>query len=174
MPSKPNDEKKIQEEVPKPKKKPIMLIIAFFLCFIFSVAASSGVTYFLVQSSKEDVLVTEKITEQSAVLSNFEQSLSKQDAKIKAIKEQNDVLKLYLRHSSATALKNILVNQERNIQAFLKVMKSAMGDLAALSPRTTDWNDEYQYQLDLALKGSIEREDLLKLLKTGEPNEKSQ
>ena len=83
------------------------------------------------------------------------------------------MLKLYLRHSSSTALKNILVDQEQNIQAYLKVMKSAMRDLSELSPRTTDWNDEYQYQLDLALKGSIEREDLLKLLKTGEPNEKS-
>ena len=171
MPSKPNDDKKPQEEAPK--KKPIMLLIAFFLCFVFSVAASSGVTYFFVQSSKEDTLVTEKITEQSTAISNFEQSLSKQDAKIKAIEEQNDVLKLYLRHSSSTALKNILVDQEQNIQAYLKVMKSAMRDLSELSPRTTDWNDEYQYQLDLALKGSIEREDLLKLLKTGEPNEKS-
>ena len=172
MPSKPNDENKIQEEVPK--KKPIMLIFAFFLCFIFSVSASSGVTYFLLQSSPEDSQVTEEITKQSALLENVEQLISQQDAKIKAIEEQNDVLKLYLRHSSSTALKNILVDQERNIQAYLKVMKSAMKDLAALSPRTTDWNDEYQYQLDLALKGSIEREDLLKLLKTGEPNEKNQ
>ena len=172
MPSKPNDEKILQEEAPK--KKPMMLIIAFFLCFIFSVTASSGVTYFLLQPSQADTQLVEKITEQSTLLSNVEQSLSKQDAKIKAIEDQNDVLKLYLRHSSATALKNILVDQEQNIQAYLKVMKSAMRDLAALSPRTADWNDEYQYQLDLALKGSIEREDLLKLLKTGEPNEKSQ
>lgn len=172
MPSKPTDEKKIQEEAPK--KKPIMLIVAFFLCFIFSVSASSGITYFLLQPSAEDTQFAEKITQQSSLLSNVEKSLSRQDDKIKAIEEQTDVLKLYLRHSSATALKNILINQEQNIQAYLKVMKSAMGDLAALSPRTADWNDEYQYQLDLALKGSLEREDLLKLLKTGEPNEKSQ
>jgi hypothetical protein len=172
VPSKPNDDKNLPEEAPK--KKPIMLIVAFFLCFIFSVAASSGVTYFLLQPSPEDTQFAEKITEQSTLLSSVEQTLSQQDAKIKAIEEQNDVLKLYLRHSSATALKNILVDQERNIQAYLKVMKSAMRDLSALSPRTTDWNDEYQYQLDLALKGSIEREDLLKLLKTGEPNDKNQ
>lgn len=172
MPSKPIDDKNLQEEAPK--KKPIMLIIAFFLCFIFSVGASSGITYFLLQPSPEETQFTEKITQQSTLLSNVEQTLSKQDAKIEAIEEQNDVLKLYLRHSSATALKNILIDQEQNIQSYLKVMKSAMRDLSALSPRTTDWNDEYQYQLDLALKGSLEREDLLKLLKTGEPNEKSQ
>lgn len=172
MPSKPIDDKKLQEEVTK--KKPIKLIIAFLLCFIFSVAASSGVTYFLVQPSAEDTEFAEKITEQSTLISNFEQTLTQQDAKIQAIEEQSDVLKLYLRHSSATALKNILIDQEQNIQAYLKVMKSAMRDLSELSPRTTDWNDEYQYQLDLALKGSIEREDLLKMLKTGEPNEKRQ
>lgn len=172
MPSKPIDDKNLQEEAPK--KKPIMLIIAFFLCFIFSVGASSGITYFLLQPSPEETQFTEKITQQSTLLSNVEQTLTKQDAKIEAIEEQNDVLKLYLRHSSATALKNILIDQEQNIQSYLKVMKSAMRDLSALSPRTTDWNDEYQYQLDLALKGSLEREDLLKLLKTGEPNEKSQ
>ena len=50
-------------------------------------------------------------------------------------------------------------------------MKSAMAELSVLSSRTIDWNEKYQYQLDLALKGSLEREDLLKLLKTGEPNE---
>ncbi|QUX95166.1 hypothetical protein C0J08_06920 [Marinomonas sp. CT5] len=172
MPSKVNDDKKTQEEAPKKSSK--KLIIAFFLCFIFSVASSSGITYFLLKPKQEDIQTAKTISEQGALLSKFEQSLAKQDSKIKAIEEQNDVLKLYLRHSSATALKNILIDQERNIQAFLKVLKSAMRDLATLSPRTSEWNDDYQYQLDLALKGSMEREDLLKLLKTGEPNDKSQ
>jgi len=53
-----------------------------------------------------------------------------------------------------------------------------MGDLTKQlqdnTPELKNWNEQYQYQLDLALKGSLEREDLLKLLKTGEPNEKSQ
>ncbi|MGO2355835.1 MAG: hypothetical protein ACTH58_13980 [Marinomonas foliarum] len=160
--------------VETPKKKPVMLITAFFLCFIFSVLASSGVAYIMLKPSPENAKAADTITEQGNLIATMERTLAQQSSKIKTIEEQSEVLKLYLRHSSSTALKNILIDQERNIQAYLKVMKSAMKDLSALSPRTTDWNNEYQYQLDLALKGSIEREDLLKILKTGEPNEKSQ
>lgn len=160
--------------VEAPKKKPVMLIVAFLLCFIFSVSASSGVAYLLLKPSPDTAKAVDTITDQSKIIATMERTLAQQSSKIKTIEEQSEVLKLYLRHSSSTALKNILIDQERNIQAYLKVMKSAMKDLSALSPRTTDWNDEYQYQLDLALKGSIEREDLLKILKTGEPNDKSQ
>ena len=172
MPQKPIVEKKVEVEEPTPKKAK-MPIVAFLSCFLLSVCASSGVTYFLLQS-QEDIETVTKLSTHEEQLLNIQETLSQQDTKLKAIEEQSETLKLYLRHSSATALKNILINQEQNIQAYLKVMKSAMSDLSALSPRTTDWNDEYQYQLDLALKGSIKREDLLKLLKTGEPNEKSQ
>ncbi|WP_137170216.1 hypothetical protein [Marinomonas sp. FW-1] len=157
-----------------PKKKPTMLIIAFLLCFIFSVSASSGVAYVLLKPAPETAKAADTSTDQSKLIATMERTISQQNAKIKTIEEQSEVLKLYLRHSSSTALKNILIDQERNIQAYLKVMKSAMRDLSALNPRTSDWNNQYQYQLDLALKGSIEREDLLKILKTGEPNEKSQ
>jgi len=172
MPPKGNNEKTLIEEVPEKKSKE--LLIPVLLCFILSVTASAGISYFLLQASKEDSATTLKTKEQDDLIANIQESLSKQKITIQAIEEQNNVLKLYLRHSSATALKNILINQEQNIQAYLKVMKSAIDDLSKIIPRTTDWNNEYQYQLDLAQKGSIEREDLLKLLKTGEPNEKSQ
>lgn len=171
MPPKGNDEKILSEEIPEIKPKGYLIPI--LLCFLLSVVSSSGVSYFLLQPSKDDA-ATLKANEQNDLIANLQESLSQQKIKIQAIEEQNNVLKLYLRHSSGTALKNILINQEQNIQAYLKVMKSAIDDLSKLIPRTTDWNNEYQYQLDLAQKGSIEREDLLKLLKTGEPNEKNQ
>lgn len=157
-------------EAEKHKKKSKGLLIAFLLCFTISVAASSAVTFFLIQSSKEDP-VADKDNKQDALLKDFQESIVEQDKKLRIMKDQNDVLQLYLRHSSATALKNILINQEQNIQMYLKVMKSAMSDLSRSIPRTTDWNIEYQYQLDLAQKSSLQREDLLKLLKTGEPND---
>lgn len=166
-----NDKELLEADVPKKKTKG--LLIAFFLCFVLSIAASSGVTFFLIKLSQQEQTV-DKDSEQDALLTSFQESITKQDTKLKAIEDQNDVLQLYLRHSSATALKNILINQEQNIQAYLKVMKLAMKDLSDIIPRTTDWNNEYQYQLDLAEKGSLKREDLLKLLKTGEPNEKAQ
>lgn len=168
MESKHNDEQSFEAENYKKKSKG--LLIAFLLCFTISVTASSGVTFLLIQLSQEDQ-VADKDDEQDALLVSFQESIAEQDKKLRIMKEQNDVLQLYLRHSSATALKNILINQEQNIQAYLTVMKSAISDLSRFVPKTTDWNIEYQYQLDLAQKNSLKREDLLKLLKTGEPND---
>ncbi|MBR7888247.1 hypothetical protein J9B83_04760 [Marinomonas sp. A79] len=170
MASKPAVDEKPEDDTPK-KKKSLMLPLGFVLCFLLSVGASSGVTFFLMQPSANASPLEITVTEQGELLTGLETSMAQQNKKIQAIEEQNDILKLYLRHSSATALKNILINQEQNIQAYLKVMKSSMEDLSSLVPRTTDWNNEYQYQLDLALKGSIQREDLLAILKTGEPND---
>lgn len=174
MATKPAKDKKVDDEKPAdelaPKKSNKALFITAFVVFILSVSASSGVAFFLL-SPKESASSNDQLAQQEQLLTNLQESLKQQEVKINAIEEQNETLKLYLRHSSATALKNILIDQEQNIQAYLKVMKSAIGDFSALIPRTTDWNNEYQYQLDLALKGSMKREDLLKLLKTGEPND---
>lgn len=165
-----NEDLEVQAETKNQKGK-WKLPLAFFLCFIFSVAASSATTYFLIPTeTKQEITDQNQVTEET--ISDIQQKILSQGTKLSTLQAQNDVLKLYLRHSSATALKNILIDQENNIQAYLKVMKSAMNDMSRLIPGTTDWNNEYQYQLDLALKGSIEREDLLKLLKTGEPNDK--
>ncbi|MBJ7539200.1 hypothetical protein [Marinomonas transparens] len=165
--------KKEDAQETAPSKKAWKLPIAFVLCCMISVFLSSGITYFFVLSSQPDQDLVKQSTETKTLLADIEKTVLEQDQKIKAIKDEGDVLKLYLRHSSATALKNILLDQELNIQAYLRVMKSAIDDLSNLNPRTTDWNNKYQYQLDLALKGSMDRENLLKLLKTGEPNEKA-
>jgi len=160
-----------------PAKKNWGILIAFFLCFIVSVAASIGGSYFLAAPKVTPEKVADSVdanSNQAKQLATLQQAITAQTKSIQMIKAENDTLKLYLRHSSSTALKNILIDQEQNIQAYLKVMKAAMEDLTKLTPSTTDWNNKYQYQLDLALKGSLEREDLLKLLKTGEPNEKRQ
>ncbi|TYL47291.1 hypothetical protein [Marinomonas sp. IMCC 4694] len=172
MPTKSAPEKKIEEEIPK-KKNSLKLPIAFFVCFLISVGASSGIAYFFLLPDLDNSNLAKKLTEQTTLTATMETSLLAQNDKISAIEEQNNTLKLYLRHSSATAIKNILIDQERNIQAYLKVMKSSMEDLSDIVPRATDWNNEYQYQLDLALKGSMQREDLLTILKTGEPNDKA-
>ncbi|SBS29389.1 hypothetical protein MSP8887_03371 [Marinomonas spartinae] len=159
------------------KKKSGKLIIGFLLCFLVSVGTSAGITFFLAPKEAKQSSVTED-KDVAKELATFQQTIDSQNEKLQAMKAENDILKLYLRHSSATALKNILINQEDNIQAFLKVLKASMADLTKQlqdnTPEIKNWNEQYQYQLDLALKGSLEREDLLKLLKTGEPNEKSQ
>lgn len=160
-------------EVEIPKKDNKKLWIAFFICFATSVITSSGVMYFFVQSAKTDLAANNQINEKNPLLLSLQASITEQNKTLANIEAESNVLKRYLRHSSATALKNILINQEQNIQEYLNVTRSAIGDLSTIIPRTTDWNIKYQYQLDLAQKSSLEREDLLKLLKTGEPNEKA-
>ena len=148
---------------------PISLVLGFLLCFLLSVGASSGITYYLVTSSNPAELISGQQSEVDSQLVAMRQSIEQQNATLSAINAENETLKTYLRHSSATALKNILINQEENIQAYLSVMRQAIGDLGELVPRSSEWETTYQYQMDLALKASMERTTLLNLLKTGEP-----
>ena len=53
-------------------------------------------------------------------------------------------------------------------------LSTAIGDLGELIPKSADCETTYQYQMDLALKSSMERASLLRLLKTGAPKEQSQ
>ena len=148
---------------------PIGLILGFLMCFLLSVAAASGITYYLVSSSDPAELLSEQQSEVDSQIAAMRQSIEQQNTQLSAISAENETLKTYLRHSSATALKNILINQEENIQAYLSVMRQAIGDLGELVPRSSEWETTYQYQMDLALKASMERTTLLNLLKTGEP-----
>ncbi|GAB3485398.1 hypothetical protein [Marinomonas epiphytica] len=164
------DANKTDDLAPAPKKSKA-LPIAFLLCFLLSLGTSSGVTFFLTskkppevtpQASKRDKPQDEKLLELQALVTSQQQT-------IEQLEQEAELLKIYLRHSSADAIKHILIDQERNIQAFIKVLKEAMNEHAKFTPREKKWNEDFQVQLNLALKGSLEREDLLKLLKTGEP-----
>ncbi|TDO99371.1 hypothetical protein [Marinomonas balearica] len=167
----PKDEETKDKAEKKKLKLPLGLIIGFFMCFLISVGASSGISFFLSSSS-----VTESVTGEQSVeetLKALESQIAQQQQTISKLEQESSVLKTYLRHSSSTALKNILINQEENIQAYLAVMRQGIGDLSDLVPRGTDWANEYQYRTDLALKSSLERLNLLRLLKTGEPPSQS-
>lgn len=113
--------------------------------------------------------ISEEENTVDAQLADMRQSIEQQNNSIDAMRTENETLKTYLRHSSATALKNILINQEENIQGYLSVMRQAIGDLGDILPNGTEWETTYQYQMDLAMKSSMERASLLRLLKTGEP-----
>ncbi|MEO9655263.1 hypothetical protein [Marinomonas sp.] len=153
-----------------PKKRSWAIPVAFTLCLFLSISASSGIAYLvLFPEPIQAPLVNQNDEQQDVLISQLEQNLAQMQQQLNTLEQQGEVLSTYLRHSSANSLKHIMIDQEVNIQAYLKVMKSAIDDLAKITPRTRKWNEEYQIQLDLALKGSLEREDLLKLLKTGDP-----
>lgn len=157
----------------KKRNLPLGLILGFVGCFFLSVGISAGITYWLTSSSNTDQLIAQQQSEVETQLAAMRQSIEQQDAILSAINKETETLKTYLRHSSATSLKNILINQEENIQAYLAVMRQAIGDLTELLPRSGEWETTYQYQMDIAIKASMERTTLLRLLKTGEPPETS-
>ncbi|WP_067218049.1 hypothetical protein ACPUEK_16395 [Marinomonas gallaica] len=156
---------------PKKSKLPIGLVVSFLLCFLISVSASAALTYFLTSSNNNEEMMAETQTKVENQLNAMRQSIEQQNTQLSAISAENETLKTYLRHSSANALKNILIDQEENIQAYLAVMRQAIGDLSDMLPNSSDWETTYQYQMDLALKASMERTTLLNLLKTGEPQQ---
>ncbi|MBM6551683.1 hypothetical protein [Marinomonas ostreistagni] len=156
-------------DVSAKKKKPIALIIGFAVCFLLSVGASAGITFWLTSSQNNSQQLTTLQSQLDTQLSAMRQSIEQQNTTLSAMRGENETLRTYLRHSSADSIKNIMINQEENIQAYLSVMRQAIGDLAEIVPRSTEWETTYQYQMDLALKSSMERASLLRLLKTGEP-----
>ncbi|RUM54266.1 MAG: hypothetical protein DSY86_03630 [Marinomonas sp.] len=165
-----NEETNADNVAAKSKKKlPIGLCIGFLVCFLLSIASSAGITYFLMSMNNPSEEISKQQAEIEAQVSALRQSIEQQNAQLRTMNTNNEQLKTYLRHSSATALKNILINQEENIQAYLSVMRQAVGDLSELVPKSSEWETTYQYQMDLALKASMERSTLLNLLKTGEP-----
>ena len=155
------------------KKFPMGLAIGFLICFLLSTGTSAAVTYFLVTLNNPTEMITGQQSETETQIAALRQSIEQQNVRLGAISAENETLKTYLRHSSANALKNILINQEENIQAYLAVMRQAIGDLSELVPKSSEWETTYQYQMDLALKASMERNTLLNLLKTGEPSKES-
>ena len=161
------DDNQHDDDAPKAKLKTVLL--ASVLAFTLSITSSTIITHLLLSSNKTDPAVLEKNEDQDKAILKLQTTLQAQVDKIAALEAQNETLKLYLRHSSATALKNILIDQEKNIQSYLKITRGAITDLSPIVPRSTDWSIKYQYQLDLAQKNSLERQDLLKILKTGEP-----
>jgi len=86
------------------KKKSGKLIFGFMLCFLMSVGASAGITFFLAPKEAKQSSTTEN-KDVTKELATFQQTIDSQNEKLQAIKAENDILKLYLRHSSATALK---------------------------------------------------------------------
>lgn len=68
--------------------------------------------------------------------------------------------------SSATALKQQLLEQEASYQLHLNALKQGMRDLARMVPGSRTWLDIYNEQMDEALEQSRAREARLKALQT--------
>ncbi|MFT2111149.1 hypothetical protein [Marinomonas sp. 2405UD68-3] len=159
----------------KPKKgvlkrfKTLFLIIALLLTFFSSIGGSVGLTLYLTQSDDVSDLQIEQMTELTKDITELQNRITQQDSTLIQIADNTEQLKTYLRHSSASSIKNIMLDQEKNIQSFLIVLKASMRDLSLIVGQSDDWQQDYDEQLNQAIQQSKRREKLLSILKTGEP-----
>ena len=68
--------------------------------------------------------------------------------------------------SSASAFKEILLDQEQTYQMHLTALKQGMRDLAKMLPGSRTWLEMYDEQMDIAIAESQERVAQLVALQT--------
>lgn len=165
-----NDDVKQPKESLLKKKPGLVLIIAVAVTMLLSVSISTGVTILLIPTSDVNIVSQEEFVTVQETIAEFEEKINQQEALLTGIDAKTDEMKVYLRHSSATAIKNIMIDQEKNIQSFLVALKAGMRDLSVIVRGSADWQQDYDNQINIAIEHSIKREQVLQLLKTGAPD----
>ena len=134
-----------------------------FLCFLISTLVSIAVSLIIVPSPAPSTKAIMQLSNSINEIKSEQEELIKN---YNTFKEEHVNLEKHLRHSSATTLKNILMDQEINFQSFLTTLKAGMRDLSIEIPNGADWYDDYGHQITNAQMHSIKRHNLLGLLKT--------
>ncbi|WP_438463520.1 hypothetical protein [Marinomonas sp. PE14-40] len=138
-----------------------------FLLVCIIVAISVSLSLFLAKDS-ENLATKSSVLSLSQHLASIEEQLELSADHTEKFKQDFEVLQVHLRHSSAKALKNILIDQEKNIQKMLTILNASMRELAVDIPEGEDWYQNYGAKLSQVQRLSMQREELLRLLKTGE------
>lgn len=147
------------------KKLFIGILVFFALCI--SVIISVTLSLLLTPKPESNLEIEARLAELVESVQLMENSIAEQNLKLDQNVARYEVLQTHLRHTSSTTLKNILIDQEKNFQSFLHVLRAGMRDLSVEVPNGADWYDDYGDQMQKALKRSQQRQDLLSLLKTG-------
>lgn len=152
------------------KDKTLYTIVIVALSISISISLSTVTTLILTPNS--DQLLTQETFDQSLErMTEIEMFLDEQITLSEKLDSNYEALQTHLRHSSSKALKNILLDQEQNFQAFLTVFQAAMRDLALELPDGLDWYNDYSVQMTRALNHSIQRAEVLSMLRVGEIND---
>lgn len=146
----------------------------YIIIIATSVAISlilSSIVSFLLMPSGGDIVSQEKFSQGIERMAEIEAALEQQAAISSKLDQNYEALQTHLRHSSSRALKNILLDQEQNFQAFLTVFKTGMRGLALELPDGLDWYNDHSDQIERALQHSMQRESILRQLQVGEVTE---
>lgn len=160
------EEKKHRDPNPNLVRNLTYGILAFIIiCIIIALSVSLSL---LLNSNQKNLASQSSVQVLNENISAIEDQLKLSASHTEQFKQDFDKLQVHLRHSSATALKNILIDQERNIQNMLTILNASMRDLAIDIPEGEDWYKNYGAQLSKVQRLSMQREELLRLLQTGE------
>ena len=148
------------------KKMIIVLVLSIFV----SVALSTITTVIIMPNSAQ-VLTQETFSQSIERMGEIEELIQQQTELATKLEVNYDALQTHLRHSSSKALKNILLDQEKNFQSFLTVFKAGMRDLALEVPDGLNWYNDYSEQMERSLQHSLQRSSVLSKLRVGEVQE---
>jgi len=161
-----------QEEPKAAKSNPNQLrnltygiLIFIVICIVIALSVSLSL---LLNKNQQNAASQSSVQVLNDNIEAIEDQLLLSATHTEQFKQDFDKLQVHLRHSSATALKNILIDQERNIQNMLTILNASMRDLAIDIPDGEDWYKNYGAQLSKVQRLSMQREELLRLLQTGE------
>jgi len=161
-----------EQEEPKANSNPNQLrnltygiLVFVVICIIIALSVSLSL---LLNKNQQNVASQSSVQVLNDNIESIEEQLLLSATHTEQFKQDFDKLQVHLRHSSATALKNILIDQERNIQNMLTILNASMRDLAIDIPEGEDWYKNYGAQLTKVQRLSMQREELLRLLQTGE------
>lgn len=141
------------------------VLVFVVICVIIALSVSLSL---LLNKNQQNVASQSSVQALNDNIESIEEQLLLSSTNTEQFKQDFDKLQVHLRHSSATALKNILIDQERNIQNMLTILNASMRDLAIDMPEGEDWYKNYGAQLSKVQRLSMQREELLRLLQTGE------
>ena len=145
----------------------LFLFLCFLISTLVSIAVSLLVTPAPVPSTKAIMQLSNSLneikSEQTLLIKSFEE-----------FKEEHVSMEQHLKQNSMTALKHILMDQEKNFQYFLQSLKTGMQDLSSDLPNGAKWYDDYSNRISVAEKSSLKRHTLLSMIQTNQYDEGSQ
>lgn len=137
----------------------LFLFLCFLISTLVSIAISLLVTPAPAPSNTAVMLLSNNLNEikleQTQLIKNYQE-----------FKEEQLSLKQSLEANNVTAIKLILMDQEKNFQLLLQSLKQGMQSLSGDLPNGDKWFQDYNEQISLAEKHSFRRHTLLSMIQT--------
>lgn len=147
--------------------KMVLLVLALFLI----IAISVSVTVFVVGALGGDTdagVESQKFVALETDVNTLKENLLAAEARVAQLKAKLDLQEIKLANSGNKVIQSTMIDQEKNYQTFLGVLRSAVYDLANMVTGSRAWLELYTEQIDEATAYSNARIEKLKNIETSE------